>query len=133
MGCEIIPADATSQQVSWISENPAIANIDLETGLITARSNGTTEIFAYAGYCQRSCIVTVTDPSDPIVATLDESGPMATVTNYDDILSAIKFAREQDYLPLVWASSEVCSGIQIPNMILRYLAVPSGNISVETP
>lgn len=43
---EISPQDVSNPNITWVSENPAIAKVN-ETGTVTAVSEGTVEIYAY--------------------------------------------------------------------------------------
>ena len=56
----VVPADATNQNVSWSSSNPAIATVS-SAGLVTAIGEGTATITATAedGGFSASCVVTV--------------------------------------------------------------------------
>lgn len=59
------PSNATDQSVSWFSNNPNIATIDTNTGLVTAISAGEIDVTAITndGGYQGSSIITVTPPS----------------------------------------------------------------------
>ena len=52
------PANATDKLV-WTSENPAVASIDGETGIVTAKAAGVANIKVQAGRASASCTVTV--------------------------------------------------------------------------
>lgn len=43
---ELLPADATNQTVTWVSEDPSIATVDKD-GVVTAVSEGTVEVYCY--------------------------------------------------------------------------------------
>lgn len=58
---EILPANASNQQVTWLSSDPSIADVD-EKGTVTARKAGTVTITATAAdgsKTQGSCVITV--------------------------------------------------------------------------
>lgn len=52
------PSNATDKLV-WTSENPTVASIDGETGIVTAKSFGTAKIKVQAGKVSAYCTVTV--------------------------------------------------------------------------
>lgn len=44
----ILPSNASDKRILWASSNPAIATVNSTTGVATARTPGTTKIYAYA-------------------------------------------------------------------------------------
>lgn len=63
---EILPANASNQQVTWLSSDPSIADVD-EKGTVTARKAGTVTITATAAdgsKTQGSCVITVEKAKD---------------------------------------------------------------------
>ena len=45
---EVLPANATNQNVTWVSSNPNVATIDRYTGVITPLAAEVTRIFVIA-------------------------------------------------------------------------------------
>ena len=76
------PPDASNQTVTWSSDNPGIATVDSNTGMVTAQSIGTTTIRATSqqdATKSDNCTVTVTKAIVPVVAvTLDQSSASLT-------------------------------------------------------
>lgn len=65
LDCHKNPADA---KVTWSSDNPAIAEVGEETGIVTAISRGTAIITAtLEGGATATCTVTVKPASDPVL------------------------------------------------------------------
>lgn len=62
----VAPADATDQEVTWSSDNAAVATVTAY-GLVRAVKAGTAEIMAKAGNITTSCTVTVIKEDDPKV------------------------------------------------------------------
>lgn len=58
----VLPTNAGNKKVLWVSSNPAIASVDINTGIVTALSNGVATITAYTqeGGFTDSITVTVT-------------------------------------------------------------------------
>lgn len=56
----IAPANASDKKVLWFSSNPAVATVDLNTGVVTGVSNGTATITAYSQDGGYSDSITVT-------------------------------------------------------------------------
>ena len=52
------PANATDKLV-WTSENPAVASVDGQTGIVTAKTAGVANIKVQAGKATASCTITV--------------------------------------------------------------------------
>lgn len=55
---KLTPANATDKLV-WTSENPAVASVEGETGIVTAKSVGTTTVKLQAGTATALCTITV--------------------------------------------------------------------------
>lgn len=64
----VTPYYATNNIVLWTSSNTAVATV--HDGIVTALSDGTTEITASAEEKQISCTVKVLKPNDPVVVDL---------------------------------------------------------------
>ncbi len=88
IGCTVVPVDATFGQVTWSSSDPSIATVDQE-GIVTARAAGKVTITASAGDLSATCVVTVRDVDELVIAILDESSPVAVITNLDEIHTKI--------------------------------------------
>lgn len=63
----ITPENATDKTITWISKNPSIAEVS-QLGVVSAKTTGTTTIFAITDSASTSCVVTVkpTNPTDPL-------------------------------------------------------------------
>ena len=59
------PADAVDKTLTWTSENPSVATVS-STGLVTAVSNGSTNISVKCGSVIRKCGVKVYTPSEAV-------------------------------------------------------------------
>ncbi|GHV65841.1 hypothetical protein FACS1894199_07660 [Bacteroidia bacterium] len=76
----VLPDTATNQALTWSSRNPTVATVNASTGLVTAKTNGTTYIIATTadGGYKDSCTVTVTTAalgvSTPSTAALSIGG-----------------------------------------------------------
>lgn len=55
---QLTPSNATDKLV-WTSENPAVAAVDGETGIVTAKTIGTAKIKVQAGKASAYCTITV--------------------------------------------------------------------------
>jgi uncharacterized protein YjdB len=55
---QLTPSNATDKLV-WTSENPAVATVDGETGIVTAKTIGTAKIKVQAGKASAYCTITV--------------------------------------------------------------------------
>ena len=55
---QLTPSNATDKLV-WTSENPAVATVDGETGIVTAKTVGTAKIKVQAGKASAYCTITV--------------------------------------------------------------------------
>lgn len=79
---DVSPTNATNQNITWSSDDAAIAAVD-QNGLVTARTSGTTSITAKTvdGGIKAICVYTVTDAPVPVtglslnkLATVIETG-----------------------------------------------------------
>ncbi|MFD0795938.1 Ig-like domain-containing protein [Maribacter chungangensis] len=63
------PSNATDKAVTWISNNPGIARIDADTGLVTAVGNGEIDVTVTTndGGYKASALVKVVGGSEPVV------------------------------------------------------------------
>ena len=68
---QITPSNATNQNITWKSSNPAVATV--ENGVVTALSEGITIITATINGYSTTCKVTVTDIYTPIWEQIDVS------------------------------------------------------------
>lgn len=101
----VYPYNADNRTVTWYSSNPEVADVDYWGGVVTAHSEGTTTISAYAGSRMASCEVTV---KRKVVAvnyvTLNET----TITleqNARHILTATAHPDDADDKTATWSSS----------------------------
>lgn len=62
----VSPADATDQEITWKSDNAAVATVT-PYGLVKAVKAGTAEIIAQAGNFTTSCTVKVIKEDDPVI------------------------------------------------------------------
>ena len=80
LSAAILPSGAAVQKVYWYSDDPYIAEVDEDTGIVTALSPGTAVIRAAAGGMRAFVTVTVDgeitvpDPYDTITSWVDEAG-----------------------------------------------------------
>jgi len=110
----IIPADASNQEMTWLSSEPQIATVISATGLVTAVSAGTTVITVHSadGGFSATCIVTVTSPTDV------EAPLSAEVCIFDNVL----------YVNT--PESETVDVYSITGALLLHVAKPAGILRI---
>lgn len=86
----VTPANATNQNVTWTSSNPAVATV--ENGVVTTKAAGTATITASAGDQSATCTVTVQDP----VASVTIGGVTEIYGDLQKALNAVKDCKASD-------------------------------------
>ena len=93
------PADATIKSVTWASSNPDVASVNSLTGEITATGNGAATISATSTSNKEvsaSCVVTVSDKSDPTVPTYKKLISKIVKTYVDNDTETIDFSYDEN-------------------------------------
>ena len=100
----VMPADATNKKVEWTSSDPAIAEVDKASGIVTARSAGAATITATAhNGVTGSCIVTV-NPIDVISVEITPN-PLTLNTNSTGTLAGTILPADATNKSVEWESS----------------------------
>lgn len=87
----VLPDDAANKNVTWSSDNKAVATVD-GTGLVTARGDGKATITATTveGEFEAHCVVTVDTPFDNVLNAIEDPAFLAFCEAHMDSPSVIE-------------------------------------------
>lgn len=98
----VYPETASDKSVSWYSSNSRVATVT--NGKVTAISEGTATITAYAGAVKAECIITVT-PSTATSIALSQTSVELTIGESTTITATVSPANASDKT-ITWSSSD---------------------------
>ena len=104
----VTPDDATNKNVTWESLHPTIATVD-QTGLVTALAEGEATITASAGEASDEIVITVEQPSTPVVTVPDGWIVNGNTATY-------KVSTIMDFDLVVTFENEVCKTVRFTTL-----------------
>ena len=104
----VTPDDATNKNVTWESLHPTIATVD-QTGLVTALAEGEATITASAGEASDEIVITVEQPSTPVV-----TAPDGWIVNGNT--ATYKVSTIMDFDLVVTFENEVCKTVRFTTL-----------------
>lgn len=104
---EVLPVDATSKVVSWLSSNSSVASVDSNTGLVTALSEGNAVITAKAGDKTDTCNVTVTAPVVPVTSVDITESSVDLEAGENTTLHTTVLPTDASYKVVSWESNDL--------------------------
>ena len=102
LSCSLLPADADDLRVRWTSSKSSVASVDPQTGLVTAKKNGTVTITCKAASGKTArCKITV----KAITPVMDTS--KLTLTKGESYTVGLTFnPYTEDDIPVKWTTSK---------------------------
>ncbi len=101
----VFPDNATDKTVSWTSSKPSVATVSKD-GVVTALSEGSTEIIAQVGECHATCSVVVSAKNVPVTAVvIDKTSLELFVGDNETLIATIKPDNATDKT-IAWYSSD---------------------------
>ena len=101
----VFPDDATEKTISWTSSKPLVATVNND-GVVTALSEGSTEIIAQAGECRATCSVVVSAKIVPVTAVKIDKSSLALFVGENETLTATIEPDDATEKTIVWHSSD---------------------------
>jgi uncharacterized protein YjdB len=131
----VSPANATNQNITWISSNTSVATVS-SSGLVTTVSVGSATITATTvdGGYTASCTVTVTGSGGDYIAvtsvSLNKNSTSLSVNNTDTLIPTIEPSNATNK-SVTWSSSNTAVAT-VSNGVVRGVSFGSATITVTT-
>ncbi|MCG9969971.1 Ig-like domain-containing protein, partial [Pelotomaculum terephthalicicum JT] len=129
----VAPANATNQNVTWASDNTAVATVS-DTGLVTGVAPGTANITVTTadGSFTATCAVTVQATAVGVTGvSLNKSSTTITVGGTDQLTATMTPANATNQ-NVTWASSDTAVATVSGSGLVTAVAPGSANITVTT-
>lgn len=127
----ISPSNATNKNVEWISDNPAVATVDTENGLVTAEGGGSATIIVSTqdGGWTAACTVVVT--ALPLTVNLNLNNLRLPVGGTSNLIAAIQPANAANKA-VTWDSSNKAVATVDNNGFVTAVSTGTTTITVTT-